>query len=293
MKRWSVILTVLSGLTAVVLTGTGHDGLKRAFIHLDQAETYIKRGADETAFTLLEMVMREAPGTYPDFRSRQLMIQRLVAWKDGNPPTEEQIDRASEIVHEALGAGLLTKLQCLKLGAWEFVVPLCRKKISCGRALEEAEALMDILDGGPPAEGELGEAIAGFYYLLGVKYPAFNRYDDTVWAYEQAITRYWDTLAGTAAHMRLGSYYSYIGDFEKAEEHFRSPLDGRQVKTYWEAHYYLGDFLVKQKRYAEALEYLDPFLEERPSMWEQFFKLAERLQAQALQGIERDREEGD
>jgi len=244
--RFRDLLVAFSLMLLVLAVAAAQEGMSRkAYARFELAEVYFERGSDTEGYTQLKRIMADFPGTDADYQARKRMVERLMTWADGNPPSGDQIDRVRQIVHEGINGGNFTKFQCIELAAHQFVWPILGPRITRRRALQEAEAILAILDSGPPADGPLGDEIAWFWYGIGCSYPAFKQYDKALWAHNQAITRYPTTLCGTASHVRLGSYYVKLGDLNKAEEHFRAPLDGRQPKTHWEAHYYLGDFLVK------------------------------------------------
>ena len=282
MRRWEIFLVFLLGLLGIEL-GVAEDGGRGAFARLRLAEAYFEQGDDEAGYTWLEQVMGDCPGTREDFAARQLMVRQLLCKSEGRIPGAADIARAKGIVLDALDAGALPILKQAELA-----YDAARSLHARGTLADEADIYqyaLEKLDGGEPRDGELAERIAQLWYALAIADGARCQPEEMARAYDQAATRYPATSCGAHAHLRLGSYYT-DRDAARAESEFRAPVDGANVDAYWEAHYYLAVFLVKEGRDAEALPYLDAFLQARPAYSYQCFEHAEALRAGIIAGME-------
>jgi len=272
----------------------------RPSLSLSLAEFYFLECGAAEGHLQLDRVLCQDPETDAEFEARKRITAQMIedaipeedaaasaTWtvlralrNDG--PTEAQM---SDLI-ESTAASFREKGKDFEA---EIVKALGRAFIlgMTGKRKESAalgRATMEKLDlSGPPRQGEYAQFIAALWYGLGVLYQGLGQMEDSLWAYGQATTRYPYTSCGAHAFLRRGSLL-IRSDPVAAEAEFRVPLDGRSYDALWEAHYYLGDFLVQQGREIEALPYLEAFLIERAPYTEERQPFAEKLYDKIVAG---------
>jgi len=270
-------------MLACISLAAAEDGIAQdAFARLRLAEVYFDSGADGDGYAQLTLVMAEYPGRKADFEARKIMVDRLLEKREGAIPSEADAARARDIVLDALQAEALS-LERLA----ELAYHAGRALHGAGKIEEEVavyQRALEVLDSGKPREEEVLAGLnALLWYSRAIAHGTAGDLEQSALAYVQAANRYPDVSCGAHAPLRLGSCYSET-DPARAEAQFRAALAGRNRDVYWEAHYYIADFLVKLGRDAEALPYLDAFLEAQPHYSRPLFGAAQVLRAAIIAG---------